>query len=346
MSDQPLLEFLIPTYKRFDGAMEAATSVASQIKSNSLEDTVSIRIVDDASSNFSELKMYESLSEWIDCISIEVNPLNKGMSLNIYDMVSTSNCQFCTVLTDDDWLFPGALTEIISYLRQIAGSSHVGGIFTPRFSYLEDGSLHCVACRPFFGDKLIVPGPVNSLRYCHNGFILTGFIFRSHLMAKDDWKANIENGYFPIINFSKILSSYAIQFVDRNWFHHTVLNVCHWETWGEGDIAQSRRLYIDYMNAIAFIAQRSYSMDRSFFKLIVNFVFEFIHYVRQIKLYSRSSSAIISCNGHTVEKRPAFWLAISVTPVLLLSLRVYSLIRYLVKQLYRLLSSKKIYFPE
>ncbi len=310
MSRQRLLEFLIPVYKRFDGAINAAQSVARQIRAYSFDEFVGIRIVDDGSPGFSSAEMAEALSEWKAYVQIEANPSNKGMSLNIYDMVSSSTAKFCTILTDDDWLFADALPEIVSCLDSIAGRPYVGGIFTPRYSYLEDGSLHCVVCQPFKRDKLISPGAVNSFRYCHNGFILTGFIFRPGLMAKVEWKQNIQNSFFPVINFWGILASRPLLFVNRNWFQHTVLNVCHWEAWGDGAKQQRRRLYSDYMDAIAFMAQRSVPEPGSKSSLAAIFAFETINYARQIISYLQAPSSDMFCISSCVVNRKAFWLAV------------------------------------
>jgi hypothetical protein len=309
MNRQRLLEFLIPAYKRFDGAINAAQSVARQIRAHSLDKLVTIRIVDDASPGFSSIDMAKALSEWKDYVQIGANPSNKGMSLNIYDMVASSTAKFCMILTDDDWLFTGALPEIAACLDSIAGRPDIGGIFTPRYSYLEDGSLHCVVCRPYKHDKLIDPGPANSLRHCHNGFILTGFIFRPNLMAKEEWRENIQNSFFPVINFWGILRSYSVLFIDRNWFQHTVLNVCHWEAWGEGPKQQRRRLYSDYMNAISFMAQRSVSEPGSIPRLAAIFAFETINYVRQIVSYLQTPSSNMFWISSHVVNRKAFWLA-------------------------------------
>jgi hypothetical protein len=310
MSRQCLLEFLIPAYKRFDGAINAAQSVARQISAHSFDKLVTIRIVDDASPGFSSVAMAEALSEWKDYVQIEANPSNKGMSLNIYDMVSSSAAKFCTILTDDDWLFTDALPEIVACLNSVAGCPDVGGIFTPRYSYLEDGSLHCVVCRPYKRDKLLHPGPVNSLRYCHNGFILTGFIFRPSLMAKEEWLENIQNSFFPVINFWGILRSYSLLFVDRNWFQHTVLNICHWEAWGDGPRQQRRRLYSDYVDAIAFMSKRSVSEPGSIPRLAAISAFETINYARQIVSYLQTPGSDVLCVGSGVARRKAFWLAV------------------------------------
>ena len=64
-------------------------------------------------------------------------------------MVSSSSGIFCTVLTDDDWLQPGVLLDILNHLEMLVEFPNIAGIFT-RYSYLEDGNLHCIACPPFY----------------------------------------------------------------------------------------------------------------------------------------------------------------------------------------------------
>lgn len=312
-----LLEFLIPTYKRLDGAVVAARSIACQILEERLEKCVSIRIVDDKSPNFSMEAITNALSVYSVCIDIQVNKLNKGMSQNIFDMVRSSEASFCTVLTDDDWLFPGALSEIIKYLQEIDDKSNDGGLFTPRCSYLETGELVSVVCKPFNRDKLIPSGPVAAIRYCHNGFVLTGFIFRPRLMAIDDWRKNIDNSFFPIINFWGVLSASPILFVDKNWFRHTVLNVCHWEAWGAGKSEQGRRLYSDYMDAIGYVADRSWQASRSSISRLGVFCYEITNYSRQMQSYLLSPDVNILQVSRIIRKKTAFWIVVSVSPFIL-----------------------------
>ena len=309
-SRQKILEFLIPAYKRFDGAIKAARSIANDISAYSLSDYVSIRIVDDASPGVSRKLFSDSLSEYSEYVQLELNQVNKGMSLNIFDMVRSSEASFCAILTDDDWLFPGCLVEIISCLERVVDCPEVGGVFTPRYSYLEDNSLHCVICRPFERDTLIRPGPINSLRYSHNGFILTGFVFRPCLMSERDCRTNIQNSFFPVVNFWKILGSHSILFVDRNWFHHTVLNHCHWESWGSDVIEQRHRLYVDYMDAIAYMAQNSSGRGPFYLCLLPIFFCEVREYARQIISYLHSDAPSFFLQEHVFERRFAFWVSI------------------------------------
>jgi glycosyltransferase involved in cell wall biosynthesis len=330
-----LLEFLIPTYKRPDSVVDAAVSIAQQILQEHLEDAVAIRIVDDGSPGFSKNAISNALLEYSSCIVIEVNKYNKGMSRNIYDMVKSSRSKFCTVLTDDDLLFPGALSRIVSHLTKLADDLRIGGLFTPRYSYQESGELYCVVCNPFKRDTLLDPGPVASIKYCHNGFILTGFIFRPQFMASDDWILNIDNSFFPVINFAAILSFSSILYVNENWFRHIVLNVCHWEDWGASSTQQRHRLYLDYMDAIGFISNRSWQDANSLSSRLGVARYEIINYLRQIKDYLLSKDANIFRVSSLVRAKLSYWFATFLAPCLL----VYSLGRIIMIRLLRVFAS-------
>ena len=301
-----LIEFLIPAYKRFDGVIAASLSVAKQVTEYSYENVVQITVVDDASPGFDRDRLIDLLGNMANIVSIESNPSNKGMSLNIFDMVSNSKAEFCTILTDDDWLSDEKLSEIVEYLSSIVDNKEIGGLFTPRYSYLENGDLHCVVCRPYLQDRLIEKGTLQAMAHCHNGFILTGFIFRPKYFARQEWLENIQNGYFPIINFGMILSQYSLLYVDRNWFHHTVLNVCHWETWGKDQLSQYKRLYQDYMDAVAFLAYSFNFLNTSSMSKVLVSWYESVNYLRQIRSNSMISfiSRTTSVSRRTLGRVP------------------------------------------
>lgn len=314
MSHMPhLIEFLIPAYKRFDGVAAAALSVAKQVAENGYEGIVKITVVDDASPGFNRERLVALLGNAAGLVGIESNITNKGMSQNIFDMVSGSNAEFCSVLTDDDWLIDGKLEEIIEYLQSIVNNKEFGGLFTPRYSYLESGELHCIVCKAFSTDNVIASGPASAMKHCANGFILTGFIFRPAYLARKEWSENIENGYFPIINFGLILFKYSILFIDRNWFHHTVLNVCHWESWGEDQLSQATRLYRDYMDAIGFLANTFESEDTPLSSKVLVIWYEFVSYFWQLK----AIDTLPWCNRlNSVSERTCHRLAFNVSVVI------------------------------
>lgn len=229
-----LIEFLIPAYMRKDGAATAARSIIKQ--ANGLPvGSIGVWIQDDCSLNISDSYYQELLSELQSPSSVVVtitrNASNMGMSKNILDMAEKTRAQYWAVLTDDDYLEEGSLVPLLN----VVGAASVIEcplLFTPRYSYLESGELHCVECAPFPEYPSVIPsGALSALRYCRNGFILTGMIISSNCDFSA-WKIFSDNAFFPVINFGAALISSPCLVVDRPWFHHTVLNSVYWQSWG------------------------------------------------------------------------------------------------------------------
>lgn len=315
MTKVVLLEVLIPAYKRPQEVLIAAVSVVGQVIEHSLQQEVSVRVVDDASPGFSCRQVMDSFGGLEETIEVSGNHTNLGMSRNIYHMVASSKAEFCTVLTDDDWIIDGALIEIVEQLRTIVSKREIGGLFTPRYSYLDTGELHCVECRPFSQARLVKGGSVPAIKYARNGFILTGFIFRPNYFAQREWADNVDNAFFPIINLGIVLFRYDLIFIDREWFHHTVLNTCHWEDWGAERFAQEKRLYKDYMEAFYSLARYLRNMETRKIRKIAITYYELANYLGQL---SRSNLPLVSkiIGLSEVNRRsPAFMATVLIYPV-------------------------------
>jgi len=248
-----LLEFLVPSYKRKESLLGAIESIALQILENQFEGKVSVTITDDCSPNVTTEWLSDNFSKYSGFLNFSQNDSNKGMSCNIRDMVVSSQATFCTILTDDDQLQPNTLVEIVEKIEEIEmfdDSDDYASFYVPRFSYEEDGSLRCIACNSFDDDTVIDPGPLNSARYFQDGFILTGLFIRPQKINFEIWNKYLSNCYFPVIYFSDLLLKYKCLYINSNWFVHTVMNQCHWESWGNTEVARRERLFKDYMKAV------------------------------------------------------------------------------------------------
>lgn len=246
-----ILEFLIPAYKRPDQVLRAAESVIKQLPSTKTG-SIGIWINDDYSPE-DPIPRLRDLTDIVPrtyqhAIRISRNEENLGMSLNILHMVRNTKGLYWTVLTDDDYIEEDSLTEIAGTVS-FANANHLGLVFTPRYSYLENGALYCIECRYLKKYPAILRnGPINAIQHMKNAFILTGMICRSDIDIRA-WDINVENSFFPVINFGSALIRNSCLVVDQRWFHHTVMNKTHWETWGKDDKEQFRRLAYDFLRA-------------------------------------------------------------------------------------------------
>ncbi|MDX1976962.1 MAG: glycosyltransferase, partial [Pseudanabaenaceae cyanobacterium bins.68] len=261
---------------------------ALQIQELQLGDRISISIVDDASPNINEIEMIKMISPFKDFAKFEKNRINKGMSLNIRDMVAASKADFCTVLTDDDHLQPETLQDILKTLDNL--DDEIGCFFVPRYSYLNDKSLHCIVCSPFTKNMTIKSSPLNSIKYLHNGFVLTGLFFKPKLINFQLWNDNLENSFFPIIYFADLLLKSDCLFLNKNWFVHTVKNKCHWESWGETEKDIVEKLYSDYISAVSLSTEKALSRVTSELITLQILLEEIFLYLKQMN----SSKEIIA----------------------------------------------------
>lgn len=252
-----LLTICIPTYKRPITLRRCINSVADQIQRFGLEKQVHIFVANDASPD----NTAQILDEFkpLGYFSHVNREMNLGMSANIKSMLEEALWQssFQLILTDDDYLQPDTLEAIVKFLAaQIVANPDVPLIWTPRYSYTEDGKLHCVVCNPFKGDTLIPPSIRNAGCYMFNGFVLSGLIVKAKDIDFLLWSEHLENAYFPVIFSGDLISRKPSLYWDMNIVHHSVLNECHWERWGQSEAEITLRLFIDFINAYVVIGRK------------------------------------------------------------------------------------------
>jgi len=252
-----LLTICIPTYKRPDTLRRCIDSVVSQIEKYELSECVDIYVTNDASPDdtVGVLHAYESLG-YFHGVTREQN---LGMNVNIKCMLSevAKKSDYQLIITDDDYLQLDILGEIVEFLRvQQDENPGVHAIWTPRFSYTEDGELHCVVCNPFQDSSLVEPSAANAGKYMNNGFVLSGLILRAKRIDYEFWEQYSENAYFPMIFFGDLLFRGGAYFWNKNIVHHTVLNKCHWESWGRSNLLIELKKFSDFVNTYGVMALR------------------------------------------------------------------------------------------
>jgi len=201
------------------------------------------------------LYAYKSLSYFSGVTRVSNLGMNVNIKTMLIEMAEMSDYQL--IITDDDYLQPDMLGEIVEFLReQRNNSNRAPAIWTPRYSYTEDDKLYCVVCNPFKGNSFINPSAANAGKYMNNGFVLSGLILRAECIDYGFWEKYKENAFFPMIFFADLLFRSGGYYWNKNIVHHTVLNECHWERWGNNDVVIALRLFTDYVNAFGIMAKR------------------------------------------------------------------------------------------
>lgn len=256
-----LLTICIPTYKRPVTLRRCIESVVSQIDKYALSECVDVYVTNDASSDDTVAVLYDYAT--LGYFKAVTREQNLGMNLNIKSMLIEvlNKSHYQLIITDDDYLQPDMLLEIVEFLRrQQNDPDRVSAIWTPRYSYTEDERLHCVVCNPFKGNGFVKSSSVNVGKYMNNGFVLSGLIIRAESIDYNFWEQYKENAYFPVIFFGDLLLRDGAYYWDKNITHHTVLNECHWQRWGKNDIIIRLRLFSDFVNAYAVMSKRINSL--------------------------------------------------------------------------------------
>jgi glycosyltransferase involved in cell wall biosynthesis len=245
-----ILTICIPTYKRPLTLRNCIGSIIEQVEKYGLSNDVDIYVANDASPD----ETVSLLSEYEGCRYFSfVNRIqNQGMNVNIKLMLTevAGKSEYQLIITDDDYLQPNVLLEIVDFLH--ARKNELLGVFaiwTPRYSYKENGDLYCVACSPFKSHTLVKPSAFNSARYMVNGFVLSGLFVSARQVDFEFWESYTDNAYFPIIFFGDLIYNNGAYFWNCNIVHHTVLNKCHWESWGKSDLLIEIKKFSDSINA-------------------------------------------------------------------------------------------------
>lgn len=237
-----------------------------------MEEHVQIYVANDASPDNTAQVLTEF--ESLNCFKHVNREKNLGMSANIKCMLEEvmSMSVYQLIITDDDYLQSDSLESTVEFLQaQLVAYPEAPFIWTPRYSYTEDGKLLNVMCRPFKKDSLIHPSSGNAGRYMFNGFILSGVIVKAREIDFALWNDHLDNAYFPVIYSGDLMLRKHSLFWDKNLIHHSVLNECHWESWGRSDAEINLRLFVDFMNAHAVIERKIKPALQSMFFYVLAF---------------------------------------------------------------------------
>jgi abequosyltransferase len=113
MSSAPLLTFAIPTYNRSRTLRRTLDSVVSQLAPDS---PVEIVVSDNASPD-DTAELLREYAERFPNLRYSVNEVNRGLDYNTFKVIDGSRGEYVHLLSDDDFLLPGAVAKILALIR-------------------------------------------------------------------------------------------------------------------------------------------------------------------------------------------------------------------------------------
>jgi glycosyltransferase involved in cell wall biosynthesis len=113
MNKSPLLTFAIPTYNRSRTLRRTLDSVLGQLSPDS---PVEIVVSDNASPDDTAAVLREYAERWPNLRYVR-NEVNRGLDFNTYQVIHASRGEYVHLLSDDDFLLPGAVDKILALIR-------------------------------------------------------------------------------------------------------------------------------------------------------------------------------------------------------------------------------------
>ena len=169
--DTPFLSICIPSYNRPRTLLRLLRTIDTKAKD------VQIVICEDKAPK--RLEVRAAVEEFKRETSYEVkyieNDVNKGYDWNIRDFITQADGEYNMYMGDDDGFIPGALDQMIDFLRQHRELGYV-----MRSSKTADGEL----MRYYPGTKFFEPGMASYVELFRKSVFISGFTYKREL-AKD-----------------------------------------------------------------------------------------------------------------------------------------------------------------
>tara|TARA_B100001287_G_scaffold262264_1_gene252016 strand:- start:58 stop:1152 length:1095 start_codon:yes stop_codon:yes gene_type:complete len=197
---KPVLEILIPTFKRSHSAKEAIENVLACD-----DDRLTVRC---NSNGFeSALEKYRNLDARVNYDSFESN---RGFQENLHKLLADTDAKFCMILSDEDRIDVNEYQKILSFLENLSSSISVvicsisfkeksGFYWRPNQKFSEIDIHDCVALNP-------IPTYVS------------GYIFRVDSLRDIDLKSFFSSSIGNVYHFSDV-SLYLLPKNKLKYYH-------------------------------------------------------------------------------------------------------------------------------
>jgi len=232
---RPPISVVVGTYNRADDLERCITSVLAQ-PGNEFD----LLVGDDGSpdhtpeviqrySHDPRLRSYRNVS-------------NLGMQANMFKVVHEARGEFVFILTDDDYMLPGALAKIAAVIRE---NPQVGYILSDLPTVDERTGdvvdLHCT----FRQSQLNLPGLERVAQIAGSAWVLSRQVLRRDWIDWATWEQFKSNIFFPIIVTGRMLLRAPSYYLADRLVMHTWFNKVHWEKFGPNELQIEFKLAVD-----------------------------------------------------------------------------------------------------
>ncbi len=234
-SSRPLISVVIGTYKRADDLDRAIASALAQPG-----DDFEVVVGDDGSQDHTPAVIRKHSAD--PRLRSYRNAANLGMQENMLKVVREGRGHFIFILTDDDYMVPGALETV---RRVLAKYPDVGYVLShlPTVDERTGGvvNLH----RTFPTDRLTPPGLESVGQIAGSAWVLSRQILRRDWIDWETWEKYRANIFFPIIAAGRMLLRAPCVYVAEPMVMHTWFNAVHWQAFGPNELEIELNLATD-----------------------------------------------------------------------------------------------------
>jgi glycosyltransferase involved in cell wall biosynthesis len=170
------------------------------------------------------------------------NPVNLGMQGNMFKVVYESRGEFVFILTDDDYMLPGALAKVADVIRQ---HPDVGYILSDLPTVDERTGKVVNLHRTFRQSQYNQPGLESVAQIAGSAWVLSRQVLRRDWIDWATWQQFQINIFFPIIVAGRMLLCAPSYYLAENLVMHTWFNKVHWEAFGPNDLQIEFKLAAD-----------------------------------------------------------------------------------------------------
>jgi len=241
--NEPLLSVVIPTYRR-------AADVDRAIRSVLVEpgDYFEVVVGDDASPDETPAVVERHAQD--GRVRSYRNPANLGLRKNCRKAVQSALGQYVFLLTDDDYLMPGALAKVAAALRAHPGVGYVLSdlpTVDSRTGRVVD--LH----RTYAATGRIEPSLTNLPRLVRSAWVLSRQVLRREWIDWKTWDLFQDNIFFPMIVAGRLLLEHPCCYIADRLVMHTWFNRIYWSSFGRDEIDIEFNLARDAARCMAAI---------------------------------------------------------------------------------------------
>lgn len=223
---QPLISVIIATYKRADDLDRAIQSVRAEPG-----DDFEIVIGDDGSPDHTPQIVAKHTGD--PRVRAYRNDVNLGMQENYLKIARYARGRYLFILTDDDYLLPGALAKVKRVIEQHPAADY---IFSDLPSWDERTHQILDVHRTYPIDTLAPAGLSTVEHSVRSAWVLSRQVLKRDAIDWATWEKFRRNIFFPIIFAGRLMLHGPAYYLADRLVIHTFFNQVHWHKFGRNEL--------------------------------------------------------------------------------------------------------------